>query len=57
MHRLAFAILLLLFSSFTYANNSRYAQLAASTQTIILHETSDQAASYTEYAAIAENVV
>ncbi len=57
MHRLAFAILLLLFSSFTYANNPRYEQLAASTQTIILHETSDQAASYTEYAAIAENVV
>ncbi len=57
MHRLAFAILLLLFSSFTYANNPHYEQLAASTQTIILHETSDQAASYTEYAAIAENVI
>ncbi|WP_293008102.1 lytic transglycosylase domain-containing protein [Nitrosomonas sp.] len=57
MHRLVFAILLLLFSNFIYANNPRYEQLAASTQTIILHETSDQAASYTEYAAIAENVI
>ncbi len=57
MHRLVFAILLLLFSNFIYANNPRYEQLAANTQTIILHETSDQAASYTEYAAIAENVI
>lgn len=57
MHRLVFVILLLLFSNFIYANNPRYEQLAANTQTIILHETSDQAASYTEYAAIAENVI
>ncbi|PSJ17190.1 lytic transglycosylase domain-containing protein [Nitrosomonas supralitoralis] len=56
MHRLAFAILLLIFSSYIYANNPHYERLAANTQTIILHETSDQAASYIEYAAIAENV-
>ncbi|ALQ51499.1 lytic transglycosylase domain-containing protein [Nitrosomonas ureae] len=56
MHRLTFAILLLLIPGLTYANNPSYEQLAASTQTIILHETSDQAASYIEYAAIADNV-
>ncbi|MBY0499691.1 Transglycosylase SLT domain-containing protein [Nitrosomonas ureae] len=56
MHRLTFAILLLLIPSLIYANNPGYEQLAASTQTIILHETSDQAASYIEYAAIADNV-
>lgn len=46
----------MLFSGIANANNPRYQQLAASTQTIILHETSDQAASYTEYAAVADNV-
>lgn len=56
MHRLTFAILLLLIPGLIYANNPSYEQLAASTQTIILHETSDQAASYIEYAAIADNV-
>jgi soluble lytic murein transglycosylase-like protein len=57
MHRLTFAILLLLVPSLTYANNPGYEQLAAAnTQAIILHETSDQAASYIEYAAIADNV-
>lgn len=56
MHRLTFAILLLLIPSLIYANNPGYEQLAANTQTIILHETSDQAASYIEYAAIADNV-
>lgn len=56
MHRLTYAILLLLIPSLIYANNPGYEQLAASTQTIILHETSDQAASYIEYAAIADNV-
>ncbi|SEF65049.1 lytic transglycosylase domain-containing protein [Nitrosomonas ureae] len=56
MHRLTFAILLLLVPSLIYANNPGYEHLAANTQTIILHETSDQAASYIEYAAIADNV-
>lgn len=56
MHKLIFTIFVLLFSEISSANNPRYEQLAASTQTIILHETSDQAASYTEYAAVADNV-
>ena len=56
MHRLTFAILLLFIPSLIHANNPGYEQLAASTQTIVLHETSDRAASYTEYAAIADNV-
>lgn len=56
MHKLTLAILILVFSGITNANNPRYEQLAANTQTIILHETSDQAASYTEYAAVADNV-
>ena len=56
MHKLIFTIFVLLFSGISSANNPRYEQLAASTQTIILHETSDQAASYTEYAAVADNV-
>ncbi|OQW40246.1 MAG: transglycosylase [Proteobacteria bacterium SG_bin4] len=56
MHKLIFIIFVLLFSGVSSANNPRYEQLAASTQTIILHDTSDQAASYTEYAAVADNV-
>lgn len=56
MHKLIFTIFVLLFSGISSANNPRYEQLAASTQTIILHESSDQAASYTEYAAVADNV-
>lgn len=56
MHKLIFTIFVLLFSGISSANNPRYEQLAASTQTIILHETSDLAASYTEYAAVADNV-
>ena len=56
MHKLIFTIFVLLFSGISSANNPRYEQLAASTQTIILHDTSDQAASYTEYAAVADNV-
>lgn len=56
MHKLILVILILVFSGITNANNPRYEQLAANTQTIILHETSDQAASYTEYAAVADNV-
>jgi soluble lytic murein transglycosylase-like protein len=56
MHKLIFISFLVLFSGIANANNPRYQQLAASTQTIILHETSDQAASYTEYAAVADNI-
>ncbi|MBX9895095.1 MAG: lytic transglycosylase domain-containing protein [Nitrosomonas sp.] len=56
MHKLIFISFIVLFSGIANANNPRYQQLAASTQTIILHETSDQAASYTEYAAVADNV-
>ncbi|MGZ0020484.1 lytic transglycosylase domain-containing protein [Nitrosomonas sp. wSCUT-2] len=56
MHKLIFTIFVLLFSGISSANNPHYEQLAASTQTIILHDTSDQAASYTEYAAVADNV-
>lgn len=56
MYKLIFISFLVLFSGIANANNPRYQQLAASTQTIILHETSDQAASYTEYAAVADNV-
>jgi soluble lytic murein transglycosylase-like protein len=46
----------LFFSGFIHANNLHYEKLAANTQTIILHETSDQAASYTEYAAVADSI-
>lgn len=56
MYKLISTILFLLFSSFIQANNLHYEQLAASTQTIILHETSDQAVSYAEYAAMADNI-
>lgn len=56
MHKLIFICFIVLFSGIASANNPRYQQLAASTQTIILHETSDQAASYTEYAAVADNI-
>ena len=56
MYKLISTILFLLFSGFIQANNLRYEQLAASTQTIILHETSDQAVSYSEYAAMADNI-
>lgn len=56
MHKLIFISFIVLFSGIASANNPRYQQLAASTQTIILHETSDQAASYTEYAAVTDNV-
>ncbi len=56
MYKLTSTILFLLFSGFIQANNLRYEQLAASTQTVILHETSDQAVSYSEYAAMADNI-
>lgn len=56
MYKLISTTLFLLFSGFIQANNLRYEQLAASTQTIILHETSDQAVSYAEYAAMADSI-
>lgn len=56
MYKLISTILFLLFSGSIQANNLRYEQLAASTQTIILHETSDQAVSYAEYAAMADSI-
>ena len=57
MHKLICTIVFLSFSGFIQANNLQYEELAASTQTIILHETSDQAVSYTEYAAMADNII
>ena len=56
MHKLICTILFLLFSGFAQANNLRYEQLAASTQTVIFHEMSDQAVSYSEYAAMTDNI-
>ncbi|MBX3616375.1 lytic transglycosylase domain-containing protein [Nitrosomonas sp.] len=56
MQKLILTITTLLFPGITAANNPHYEQLATNTQAIILHETSDQAASYTEYAAVADNV-
>ena len=56
MHKLIYTIPLLLFSGFIHANNPHYEPLAANTRTIILHETSDQAASYTEFAAVADSI-
>ena len=56
MHKLVCTIFFLFFSSLLQANNLHYEQLAASTQTIVLHETSDQAVSYAEYAAMAESI-
>lgn len=56
MYKLISTILFLLFSGFIQANNLRYEQLAASTQTITFHETSDQAVSYAEYATMADSI-
>lgn len=56
MHKLVCTIFFLFFSSLLQANNLHYEQLAASTQTIVLHETSDQAVSYAEYAAMADSI-
>jgi len=44
------------FSNFVQANSQHYEQLAASMQTISFHESSDQAVSYAEYAAMADNI-
>lgn len=56
MYKLIITTFLFLFSGLLHANNQRYEPMAASTQTIILHETSDQAVSYPEYAAMADNI-
>lgn len=56
MHKLIGTISLLLLSGFIHANNLQYEQLAASTQTVTFHGTSDQAVSYTEYAAVADSI-
>jgi len=56
MHSLIYFILLALFSNHLLANQQRYAYETASTQTISFHEISDQAVSYAEYAAVADNV-
>ncbi|MCG7755761.1 MAG: transglycosylase SLT domain-containing protein [Nitrosomonas sp.] len=56
MQKLIGTIFLLFSSSFIQANNWQYEQLSASTQTITFHEKSDQAASYIEYAAVADSV-
>ena len=56
MHKLISLSALSLLSGFSNANNSQYEQLTASTQTVIFHGISDQAVSYTEYAAVADNI-
>jgi hypothetical protein len=56
MQKLIGTLFLLFSSSFIHANNLQYEQLSANTQTITFHEKSDQAASYIEYAAVADSV-
>lgn len=56
MHRLTGIFLFLLFPGFIQASNPHYEQLAASIQTVIFHEMSDQAVSYIEYAALTDNI-
>ncbi|MDE2388750.1 MAG: transglycosylase SLT domain-containing protein, partial [Betaproteobacteria bacterium] len=56
MHKLIHLSVLWFLSGFSHANNPQYEQLTASTQTVIFHGTSDQAVSYTEYAAVADNI-
>ena len=56
MYKLICSTLLSLFTGIIHANNLHYETLAANTQTAILHESSDQAASYTEYAAVADSI-
>lgn len=56
MYKLICTILLLLFTGIIHANNLHYETLSANTQTVILHERSDLAASYTEYAAVADSI-
>lgn len=56
MYKLICTTLLSLFTGTIHANNLHYETLAANTQTATLHERSDQAASYTEYAAVADSI-
>lgn len=56
MYKLICTILFSFFTGIIHANNLHYETLAANTQTVILHERSDQAASYTEYAAVADSI-
>ncbi|MBK6958887.1 MAG: lytic transglycosylase domain-containing protein [Nitrosomonas sp.] len=56
MYKLICSTLLSLFTGIIHANNLHYETLAANTQTAILHESSDQAASYIEYAAVADSI-
>ncbi|WP_297323939.1 transglycosylase SLT domain-containing protein [Nitrosomonas sp.] len=56
MHKLTITIFTVLCCTSIYANNPHYEQLAAYAQTGIFHETSDQAVSYSEYAAMADNI-
>ena len=56
MQKLIYTFSFLLLPGYIQANNLQYEQLAASTQTITFHEKSDQAASYSEYAAVADSV-
>ena len=56
MYKLICTALLSLFTGTIHANNLHYEKLSANTQTATLHERSDQAASYTEYAAVADSI-
>lgn len=56
MRKLIYSLPLLLSPGFVFANNYSEEQLVASTQTYALQELSDQAVSYIEYAAIADNI-
>lgn len=56
MHKLIYLSILWLLPGFSHANNIQYEQLTASTQTVAFHGISDQAVSYTEYAAVADNI-
>lgn len=56
MYKLICTALLSIFTGTIHANNLHYEKLSANTQTATLHERSDQAASYTEYAAVADSI-
>ena len=56
MFKLIYFAILLFFSQLVLANSYTEEQLVTSTQTYALQELSDQAVSYIEYAAIADNI-
>lgn len=56
MFKLIYPAILLFFSQLVHANSYTEEQLVTSTQTYALQELSDQAVSYIEYAAIADNI-